>query len=178
MMPILKRLFITEHETTEQQGAQISDIDRFWDYFKHEDNLLATRVSVFLLAQSILIAVAASLVNTLAGLSRSSHTALRPEIFGLTAALAVTGFSLTLISWYIFALNYENIGSTIEQLRADPLYLKIVDDRAKKRNSHWYFRIIFRRKGMNWVVVNGLTFSLMFLWCAMSAFSLAIFLSS
>jgi hypothetical protein len=171
-----KRLLISGYKTTEQI-TQTSDIDRLWDYFKHEDNLLATRVSVFLLAQSILIAVAASLINTLAGLSRSSHTALRPEMFGLTSALVVTGLGITLISWYIFTLNFDNIGSTIELLRADPLYLNIVRDRAKKRNSHWYFRIIFRRRGMNWVVVNGLTFSLAFLWCAMGAFLLAVFLS-
>jgi hypothetical protein len=169
--------FIDKHQTTESQGTGTSDIDRLWDYFKHEDNLLATRVSVFLVAQSILIAVAASLANTLTSLSRSSNSALRSEMFGLTAALAITGLSLTLISWYIFTLNFDNIGGTMERLQADPLFVKLMADRSEKRNSHWYFRAAFRKKGINWVVVNGLALSLLFLWCAMLVFLVAVFLS-
>jgi hypothetical protein len=126
--------------------------DRMGEQLLENRNLLATRVSVFLVAQSILIAVAASLANTLTSLSRSSNSALRSEMFGLTAALAITGLSLTVISWYIFTLNFDNIGGTMERLRADPLFVKLMLDRSKKRNSHWYFRTVFRKKGMNWIV--------------------------
>jgi hypothetical protein len=160
-----------------EPNAESSDIDRLWDYFKHEDNLLATRVSVFLLAQSILIAVTASLINTVVGLSRSPHSALRPEIFGLTIAIILAGLSLTLIFWYVFTLNFDNIGITIERMKVDPLYIKLLQDRAKKRQSHWYFRLIFQRKGMNWIITNGLPVGLIFLWCIIGAFLLAVFLS-
>src|SRR5438105_3483791 len=111
-------MFMNKRKTVEP-NTEFDEIDRLWDYFMHEDNLLATRVSVFLLAQSILIAVTASLINTVAGLSHSSHSALRPEIFGLTAALILAGLGFTLIFWYVFALNFDNIGTTIELLRAD-----------------------------------------------------------
>jgi hypothetical protein len=137
---------LNKHQPTELT-AKRDDIDRLWDYCKHEDNLLATRVSIFLVAQSILIAVAASLINTSTGLSRSPHPSLRPEIFGLTATLIVAGLGLTLISWYIFTLNFDSIGITMELLKADPLYFKLMDTRARRRNSRWQFRVIFRKRG-------------------------------
>jgi hypothetical protein len=164
--------------TGAQPDAKSNDIDRLWNYFTHEDDLLATRVSVFLLAQSILIAVSASLVNNLAEHSRSSNLALQPEIFGLTVALIIAGIGLTLIFWYVFSLNYDNIGITMELLRADPLYMKIAHMQSKKRQSRWYFRILFRRRGMNWAIINGLSVGLIFLWGAMGVFLLIGFLSS
>jgi hypothetical protein len=161
---------------TAEAKVESDDTDRLWDYFMHEDNLLASRVSVFLLAQSILIAVAASLVNTLAGLSHSSHSALRPGMFGLAAAIVLAGLGLVVIFWYIFTLNFDNIGVTIVQLRADPLYVRLAHEQAKKRNSHWYFRLVFQKKGMNWTIVNGLPIGLIFLWLVIGAALLTVFL--
>jgi hypothetical protein len=177
MARIWKKITIGKRKPTEPT-VRMDDIDRLWDNYKHEDNILATRVSIFLVAQSVLIAVAASLINAAIGLSRSQHPALRGEVFGLTAVLIIAGLGLTLVSWYIFTLNFDSIGTTLEELKADPLFLRLMDSRARKRNSHWHFRIVFRRKGMNWVTVNGLPFGLLILWCAMGAFLLVVFLSS
>jgi hypothetical protein len=46
------------------------DDDRnvIWNWIMHEDNLLSTRISFFLLVQSILIATAATLLNSSIGL--------------------------------------------------------------------------------------------------------------
>lgn len=143
----------------------------------HEDNLLASRVSVFLLAQSILIAVTASLINTFAGPSRSSSKELRPEIFTLSLVLTTSGLCLTLISWYIFALNFHNIGITMDLLEADPLYVKLRNIQAVKRESRRYFRKIFRRKGMNWIIINGLSTGLITIWVAMGSLLVASFVS-
>jgi hypothetical protein len=168
---------MSKHKTTEPKVGS-DDTDRLWDFFMHEDNLLASRVSVFLLAQSILIAVAASLVNTIVGLSHSSHSILRPEMFGLTAAIVLAGLGLVLIFWYVFTLNYDNIGITIARLKADPLHVQLAREQVKKRNSHWYFRLVFQKKGMNWVIVNGLPVGLIFLWLVIGGSLLAVFLSS
>jgi hypothetical protein len=162
---------------TAEPKAESDDADRLWNFFMHEDNLLASRVSVFLLARSILIAVAASLINTIVGLSHSPHSVLRPEMFGLTMAIILAGLGLVLIFWYVFILNFDNIGITIAQLKADPLHVRLAHEQAEKRNSNWYFRLVFQKKGMNWVIVNGLPVGLIFLWVAIGASLLAVFLS-
>ena len=95
----------------------------------------------------------------------------------MTAALILAGLCLTLIFWYVFTLNYDNIGITMELLKVDPLYLKLANEQAKKRNSHWYFRLVFKKRGMNWAIINMLPSGLIFLWCTMGAFLLAAFLS-
>jgi len=154
------------------------DIDRLWQWFLHQDNLLATRVSVFLLAQSILIAVTASLINTVAGSSHDSRIPLLPEIFGLAIAINLAGPALTLVFWYVFKLNYENIGVVTDQLRSlDRLYVDTGHKEFERRNAHWYFRVLFRKKGMNWVIVNVLPVGALLIWCIIGAFSVAVFLS-
>jgi hypothetical protein len=139
----------------------------------------ATRVSFFLLAQSILIAVAASLVNTVAGLHDVTQQPLRREMFGLSIAIGAVGLFLALVFWYVFTLNFDNVGVDIDMLKAiDPFYETARSNQAARRHSHWYYRPIFRKKGMNWVVVNVLPVSIVVLWCTVGAFGIAIFLSS
>jgi hypothetical protein len=168
---------MNNHESAEP-GTETDNIEHLWNFFMHEDDLLATRVSVFLLAQSILIAVVASLINTVSGLSKASHPALRPELIALCLVLTAAGFGFTLIFWYVFVLNFDNIGVTMDLLReVDPLYVKIATIGAKKRKSRWYFKIIFRRRGMNWIVINGISSGLIILWLAMAGLLVASFLS-
>lgn len=131
----------------------------------HEDELLASRVSFFLLAQSILIAATASSINTFVGLSKPTDRALRPEIFYLSLALSIVGLFLTLISWYVLKLNFINIGIVMERLKAaDPLYTKLEEAKRATRQSLWYFRPIFRENGVNRVVTHKLPLTLMLLW--------------
>lgn len=49
------------------------EADRLWHWAMHEDDLLASRVSFFLLAQSVLIAVTAAVVGTSASLGSARH---------------------------------------------------------------------------------------------------------
>ena len=165
-----KRKAVPAHTATDE-------LDRLWRLLEHDDSLLATRVSSFLLTQSILIAVTASLVDTVAELHRISQHALRREMFGLSLAITAVGVALTFAFWYVFTLNYDNVGAAIDILRAaDPLYEEVMKNQATRRNSHWYFRLIFRRKGMNWIVVNVLPAAVVLLWLMIGSFALAIFL--
>ncbi len=151
-------------------GQQISESDRFWQFFMHEDNLLATRVSFFLPAESILIAVAASLINTIAGLSHSSYAALRDEIFGLILTINLAGLALTLVFWYVFRLNFDNIGVYIEELKDNPIHVKVSKKRAERKRAHRYSNLVFRKRDINWLVANTLPAGLFFLWCVWESF--------
>ena len=148
---------------------------QLWQMMWHEDNLLATRVSVFLVAESILVAVAATLINTVAKLTHGSAS-LRPEMFGLTGSISLAGLILTLVFWYVLTLNYENVGALMNDLKVDDIGLEVLRMRAQRRNDRWYFRIIFRKKGMNWVIAHVLPLIFLFLWCIMIIFLLFIFL--
>ncbi len=161
-----------------KQGIEGQHLDRLWRLYIHDDTLLATRVSYFLLAQSILIAVTASLVNTIAGFQHHSQFVLRREVFGLSIAINAAGLVLTIVFWYVFTLNFDNVGAVLDMLRdLDPIYLEMRRRQAERRHSHWYYHVIFRKKGMNWVVVNFLPAILVILWCIVGAFALATYFS-
>ena len=130
------------------------DISQLWLWVRHEDNLLASRVSFFLLAQSILIAVAASLVNTLTGLSHPAAASLRREVFGLAIAIDIAGLTLTLVFWYVFRLNFLSIGtamdelnSIVNRLQVDNFRARIVARRNQRRNESWFSKCFSVEKG-------------------------------
>ena len=106
----------------------------------------------------------AFLVNTVADLQGHPDADLRAEIFGLSIALNVVGLVLTLVFWYVFTLNFDNVGAVSEMLQeADPVFSQMKQRQAAKRHARWYYRLIFRKKGMNWVTVNFLPATLVFL---------------
>ena len=164
--------------------AQIgfTEIDRLWEWTRHQDDLLATRVSVFLLAQSILIAVTAALINTIANMKFGSAHPVRLEVFVLVMVMSVAGLLLTLIFWYVFTLNFITIGALTDELdrhmyQVNPknVRLRIKAEVTEHRRCHWFYRVAFRQKGMNWMVVNVLPAIFLFLWLATTTFSLIIF---
>ena len=94
--------------------------DLLWQMMWHEDGLLATRVSVFLVAESILVAVAATLVNTVAGTSHAVKSNVRGELFGITISIGLVGLALTLVFWYVMTLNFDNVGALMDDLKTRP----------------------------------------------------------
>jgi hypothetical protein len=135
-------------------------------------------VSFFLLAESILIAAAASLINTVTNLTRPAELDVRGEIFALSIAISLAGLGSTLLFWYIFRLNFDNIGAALDMLRStESIYGKAARRQSDRRHGHRYFPIIFRKKGMNWITINVLSLGFIFLWCIVGSFSLIIFLS-
>ncbi|HTZ22971.1 MAG TPA: hypothetical protein VMC83_03160 [Streptosporangiaceae bacterium] len=161
-----------------------NDIDQLWRWVAHEDDLLASRVSFFLLAQSILIAVTASLVNTVADLSHTAEPSLRPEVFGLAVAITLAGVALTLVFWYVFWLNFLSVGFAMDELTAimnrrktDNFRARIHAIRVQRRNANWFFRIVFRKRGMNWMITNVLPMIILFLWCIVGVFDIVVFSS-
>lgn len=150
--------------------------DRLWTWALHEDDLLGARVSVFLLAQSILIAVTAAVINTFAGFRPSQHL-LRTEVFGLAIALNLAGIALTLIFWYILNLNYRGVKIIAAQLKnLDKMYEEVDEKRHKDRVEYWPYSAIFHR-GVNDTINNLLPLTIFLIWCIVASFSVAIFVS-
>jgi hypothetical protein len=173
---------------TNANAKTLSDdyqIDQLLRWVIHEDDILASRVSFFLLAQSILIAVTASLINTMTSLSHRSESSLRWEVLGLASAITVAGIALTIIFWYVFWLNFLSLGSYQDELTAIMNHQdsanfrsRIHSTRLERRNANWFYRILFRRKGMNWMVTNGLPGIILLLWSALAIFGIIISISN
>jgi hypothetical protein len=150
---------------------------RLWNWATHEDDLLTTRVSVFLLAESILIAVTATVVNTFAGLHSARHI-VRIEVFALAIALDLAGLVLTLIFWYILTLNYRGLKVLVGRLKdLDKMYADLDKARREDRSKYLYFRTVFHKTGANDTINNVLPLTILAIWCIVGAFAVAIFVS-
>jgi hypothetical protein len=154
------------------------DIGRLWEIFAHDDDLLAQRVAFFLVAESILIATAASLINATASLKSTGRVDVRAEMFSLSTVFILAGLGLTAIFWYIFRLNFDNIGASLELLReSSSIYAVLHQKQSERRRSRRYLPRTFNEHGMNWVTVNCLTAGLMVIWILAGIFALLIFLA-
>ncbi len=141
----------------------------------HEDDLFSTRVSFFLLAQSILIAITAAVINAFAGL-RSTADLARTELFGLAIALDLFGVVLTAISWWIFTMNENGLAILTNQLKAlDPMYTYLDRLRQEERSTHWYYRTILRRKAPNRAIKMLVLPLILLVWLTVAAFAIAIY---
>ena len=154
------------------------DIGRLWEIFAHDDDLLAQRVAFFLIAESILIATAASLINATAGLSLPGQVDIRAEMFSMSIVFILAGLGLTSIFWYIFRLNFDNIGASLDLLReSSPLYAILHQRQSQRRSSRRYLPRTFNAHGINWVTVNCLTAGLMVIWILAGVFAVLVFLA-
>jgi hypothetical protein len=159
-----------------EESAGSNDSERLWRWVFHEDNILATRISFFFLAEAILVAIAATTVNTLAELPSSKHL-VGTELFGLALALAMAGLVLTTFFWYIFKVNYHSVTILTARLRElDSLYKSLDEARQFDRQHLWYYRA-FGRRGVNWVINNLLPTTTLLIWCIVASFAIAIFVS-
>lgn len=149
---------------------------RLWNWALHEDDLLTTRVSVFLLAESILIAVTATVINSLSGL-HSVKSLLRVEVFGFASMLILAGIALTLIFWYILNLNYQGLKVLMNRMKKlDSMYRDLDAERREGRDANWYYRKVFHR-GANDTINNLLPLTLLIIWCVIGIFAIVIFIS-
>jgi hypothetical protein len=153
-------------------------LGRLWSWAAHEDDVLATGVSLCLLAQSILIAVTVSLVNAFAGL-RPAQRIVRVEVFGLAMALDLAGVALTLIFWYTFTIHLKGIWVLIERLKEldKELYADLARKREEGRSQLWYHRLVFRHMGADDAIYHVLPLTVLIIWCLVAAFAIAIFVS-
>jgi hypothetical protein len=101
---------------------------------------------------------------------------MRAEVFGLAISLDLAGVALTLMFWFIFNMNQNGIIILTGQLRKiDEIYRELDVIRRKERESHWYFRTIFRKSGPNIAIKNLLAPIILFIWVAMLLFAIALF---
>jgi hypothetical protein len=153
-------------------------LGRLWIWAMHEDDNLMSGVSIFLLAQSILIAVTASLVNTFAGLHPEQHI-VRVEVFGLAMALDLAGLASTLIFWHHFAISLRGIWVLIERLKEldKELYADLARRREEDRSQLWFHRTVFRHAHADDAIYHLLPLTVLIIWCIVAAFAIAIFAS-
>ncbi len=152
----------------------MNDRDRLWSWVIHEDDVFSARMSLFLVAQSVLIAVTAGISNTLAEL-HSAHHAVRVEVFGLAISLDLAGLALTLIFWCIFSMNSRGLAILTERLRGlDDMYEELENNWQEERLRHWHSRVLHQH-GSNQTVKNFLPPVIFFTWCAIAIFTFAIF---
>ena len=153
-------------------------VGRLWIWAMHEDDNLMSGVSLFLLAQSILIAVTASLVNTFSGLRPAQHI-VRVEVFGLAMALDLAGLTLTLIFWYHFTISLRGIWVLIERLKEldKELYADLARKRKEDRSQLWSHRTFFRHMDAEDAVYHLLPLTVLIIWFIVAAFAIAIFAS-
>lgn len=153
------------------------DRERLWRWVLHEDDILATRMSSFLLTQSILIAITAGVISALAGL-HSAHRTLRIEVFGLSLALGVAGIFLTLAFWHIVNINHNGIRVMTRELRnLDALYKRLDEQRQSERRDRVHFGTVLDRRGVYWVINNLQPAAILVTWLLVLGFAAAIFLS-
>lgn len=150
------------------------DRDRLWAWVIHEEDVFSDRMSFFLLAESILIAVSAAVSNTLAGL-HSAHHLVRVEVFCLAISLDLAGLALTLIFWFIFNMNANGLAILTERLKAlDEMYADLSRKWQEERLRHWHSHLLHPH-GSNRTVKNFLPPVVLLFWCAITIFSVAIF---
>lgn len=154
------------------------DLDRLWQYFTHDDNQFAQRVAFFLVAESIFLATAASLVNAVAGMTSLSRSELRAEVFAFSLIIILAGLSLSVIFWYIFRLNFDDIGASLDLISgSDSVYALVRRRQAERRRRHRHLPALFRRRGKNWVTVNCLGLGFIAIWVCTAVFAILVFAS-
>jgi len=153
-------------------------LGRLWIWAMHEDDNLNTGASLFLLAQSILIAVTASLVNTFAGL-HPAQDIVRAEVFGLAMALDLAGLALTLIFWYTITISLRGSWVLIERLKEldEELYADLARRREEDRSQLWFHRAVSRHMRGDDAIYHLLPLTVLIIWCIVAAFAIAIFAS-
>lgn len=154
------------------------DLDRLWQYFTHDDDQFAQRVAFFLVAESIFLATAASLVSAVAGMTLASRAELRAEVFSFSLVIILAGLSLSVIFWYIFRLNFDDIGASLELIAStDSMYSLVRRKQAERRRAHKRLPALFSRRGKNWVTVNCLGIGFIAIWVFTGAFAILVFAS-
>jgi hypothetical protein len=154
------------------------ELDRVWQVFAHDDDLLAQRVAFFLVAESILLATAASLVNAVSGMTSRAHGVLRAEIFSFALIIVLAGMGLSVVFWYVFRLNFDNIGASLDLLKnSQSIYGLIKRRQHERRRGRKYISAIFHKRGVNWATVNCLGFGFVTIWAFTGIFAILVFAS-
>ncbi len=154
------------------------DLDRLWQYFAHDDNQLSQRVAFFLVAESIFLATAASLVSVVAGMTSPARLELRAEVFAFSLIIILAGFSLSVIFWYLFRLNFADVGASLELLKtSESIYSLVGRRQSERRREHKHLPALFRGRGKNWVTVNCLGVGFIAVWACTGIFAVLVFSS-
>ena len=144
--------------------AQASDreLDRLWEWGLHEDELLVNRMSVALLAQSILLVAAVGALT-----ASSANTADRI----VEIVLDIVGLVITASLWHVFRLHEGHIKILSYEQRAlephDAVYARVHRKMADERNRSWIQRRIFgSSRGTKWIMANVLSVAILVTWLA------------
>jgi hypothetical protein len=121
------------------------ELDRLWGWGLHEDELLVNRMSVSLLAQSILLVAAV-------GILTAANAGMADRIVEIV--LDIVGLTITVSLWHVFTLHAAHIKILSDEQKnlepRDALYARVHSQMAESRERSWVQRHIFgRTRGTN-----------------------------
>jgi hypothetical protein len=151
-----------EQVTGSQPGVSMNDLDRLWNWGLHEDELLVNRMSVSLLAQSILLVAAV-------GILTAAHAGTADQIVEII--LDVAGIAITASLWHVFTLHAGHIKILSDEQKVlepdNALYARIHKKVAHRRNRSWVQRHIFgSSRGTKWIMANVISAAILVIWLA------------
>jgi hypothetical protein len=152
-----------------QPGVSMHELDRLWNWGLHEDELLVNRMSVSLLAQSILLVASV-------GILTAAHAGTAGRIVEII--LDVVGITITASLWHVFTLHADHIKILSDEQRAlEPdtaLYARIHTKMARRRNRSWVQRHIFgSSRGTKWIMANVISAAILAIWLALLGAAIA-----
>jgi hypothetical protein len=141
---------------------RIRQVDRLWAWTLNEDGLLINRMSVSLLAQSILLAAAVGLL-TISSPSISERA--------VQIVLDLVGIVITGALWHVFTLHAAHIRLIGDELdKYDPAVYGYVHTRMREsRESNFLERAVVRRRGTKWVIGNVISAAILAIWLTLLA---------
>lgn len=145
-----------------ESRVRAHELDRLWEWGLHEDELLVNRMSVSLLAQSILLVAAV-------GILTASNPGMADR--AIEIILDMAGITITVSLWHVFTLHADHIkilsGEQKNLEYDDALYVRVHRQIAASRNRSWVQRRIFgASRGTKWIMANVISAAILAIWLA------------
>jgi hypothetical protein len=136
-----------------------------WDYYLHLDNLLASRLSYFMLAQSFLV---------IAAVTGTASTGSSVRIHVVTMTIEVVGLVLTGAMWYVFTDSVRYIRSlSLEARRHSSLFEDLGKLHIDDRKTRWVYRALMKH-APNQVLTTDLSVLLAAMWVVLIVVSIVV----
>jgi hypothetical protein len=152
-----------------QPGDDAQELERLWTWGLHEDELLVNRMSVSLLAQSILLVAAVGI------LAVSSPDAAEKAV---EIVLDLAGITITISLWHVFTLHADHIRllSKVQRdrERRGNVYAHVHELMAESRKNNWMQKNIFgEKRGTKWIMANVISAAILAIWLALLGAAIA-----
>ena len=157
---------VTGSDSVSSPEVRAREVERLWAWGMHEDGLLVNRMSVCLLAESILLV---SAVGILVAPSPGFGERLVQFVFD------VVGIVITVALWHVFTLHADHIRLVSEELKNKDaaVYRYIHDLMAARRAGRFMQRRVFRGAGTKWIMSSFISGAILLIWLALLSAAIA-----